>query len=99
MSVIISLGKINAGDTLELLKLAYFGNKQALINGFKKVGILIKDESDLNLLNELSIKGEDISGKIKDSNNNPLSFSVIKIAKEVIITKQQMMDSKIKIAK
>lgn len=74
-----SKSKLLAGDALELLRFNFALNCERLKSEFDKVDVEIIEDKDLIMLSELSKNKLDISGAVKDDNNNPVMFDVVKI--------------------
>lgn len=78
-------------DVLTLLKFGWAVNKKALIDVFKKNGIDIESEKDLQGLADLHNTGKDKSGVLKDKNGNPMFFDVVAIlASEKTATEEEL---------
>lgn len=77
-TVYIDKGKFQRRDLLTLLKFAYAADPQETKEVFSRIGITIKDESDLELLAELHKSGGDLAGAFKVNGNQPVYFDVMK---------------------
>lgn len=75
----ISKSGLQSGNPLELLKFAWLLNEQKLKDAFLKVRVGIDTDDDLIDLAKLSVNKADIRGLIKDENNNPIMFDVVRI--------------------
>lgn len=79
MDIKISKSGLQSGDPLSLLKFAWLINPEKLKSAFLKANVEIENEADLILLSDISTKRIDVEGKIKDANNNPIMFDVVRI--------------------
>lgn len=75
----ISKSGLQSGNPLELLKFAWLINEQKLKDAFLKVRVGIDTDDDLIDLAKLSISKADVNGLIKDENQNPIMFDVVRI--------------------
>lgn len=75
----ISKSGLQSGNPLELLKFAWLLNSEKLKAAFLKVRVGIDTDDDLIDLAKISVSKADVSGAIKDENNNPIMFDVVRI--------------------
>lgn len=75
----ISKSGLQSGNPLELLKFAWLLNEQKLKDAFLKVRVGIDVDDDLIDLAKLHANKADVNGAIKDENNNPIMFDVIRV--------------------
>ena len=57
---------------------------------FAKIGIRIQNMGDLKYLKVAHKKGLDINGKIKNSNGNRIYFDILKLCKNVNLSKKEL---------
>lgn len=70
---------MQSGNPISLLQFAWLINPEKLKQQFSKANVEIENEADLILLSDISKNKIDVEGKIKDVNNNPIMFDVVRI--------------------
>lgn len=78
----ISKSGLQNGNPLSFLLFAWMINPEKLKNAFSKF-VELNDVEDLISLSEISKQKADVSGKLRDANNNPLMFNVVEILKSL----------------
>jgi len=63
---------------------------ERIMNAFAKVGIAVDDESDITELVNLHKRGGDVNGELKDKNNNPIVFNVLKVMQSIDVDKAEL---------
>lgn len=78
----ISKSGLQNGNPLSLLLFAWMINPEKLKNAFSKF-VELNDVEDLIGLSEAIKQKQDMSGKLRDANNNPLMFNGVEILKSL----------------
>lgn len=89
----ISKSGLQSGNPLELLKMSWLLNSKKLQDAFSKVQVQINNEDDLIALFEIAKNKLDVSGQIKDANDNPLMFDTIMILRGIKYTPQEAQNA------
>jgi hypothetical protein len=96
----ISKSKLKAGDLLETMKFSYCADKEEFVKAFKRIGLPINSESDLETLNEWSKAGLDKLGKIKNEKGELVKFNIKNFVKyNIKLRHNQVLNCKIKFDK
>ena len=93
----ISYNKLKEGDILTSLKFAYAADRKVTTDRFADVGVLVRSESDLDALAELSNSGADKMGMLKVNNTKPIYFSVREVLGKINVRHSELKNSNIKI--
>ncbi|HMT03304.1 MAG TPA: hypothetical protein PKD00_08380 [Burkholderiales bacterium] len=72
----ISKSKLKSGDLLETMRFSYCADRESFVDSFAKIGLPIKSESDLILLNKWHNEGWDKAGMIKNSKGDNLVIDI-----------------------
>jgi len=94
-----SVAKIRQGDIKERALLTYAIRPNELFEALEAGGVACYGDcmkSEIVALAELSEKGEDKKGVLKDEENNPIYFDFRKIVGSVKVKKSQLFNGKVK---
>lgn len=80
---------LQSRNPLQLLQLAWYINPEKVKYEFGKVEVDIQKEEDLITLSKLHENKLDISGAVKDVDNNPVMFDVIRVVNSIKYNKQE----------
>jgi len=90
----ISASGLEKQDTFELLKLAYYADRGNLVLAFRKIGVIIKNISDIKKLADISRTGNDTKGVMITTvrgRKKRIYADIRNIVKNIQISKPQMM--------
>lgn len=93
----LSVKKLKDGDILETIKFVYYSDKQAFVDKFAKLGILIEGDKDLEKLAQLANRGGDVRGEIRDLKGKPIMFEVRTFVRSIIPNPETLKQSEIKL--
>jgi hypothetical protein len=74
----------------EWLKFAFNVDRAEFTAAFAKIGLSVKTQEDLDGLAELHRTKGDVKGFIKNTKGKPIYFDVLKIVKNINITKDEL---------
>lgn len=96
----ISKSKLKSGDLLETMKFSFCADREEFIKAFKKIGLPITSESDLDTLNQWSKKGLDVLGQIKNEHGEFVRLNIENFVKyDIKLRHNQVLNCKIKFDK
>ena len=87
----ISISALKADDVKTWLLYPYTVDPIEFKASFAKIGIRIRNKEDISRLLELRNRNFDIYGKVKNSQGRRIYFDILKIAKNVNLSRNELV--------
>lgn len=88
--ITINKNKLNEGDIDSLLQLIYFISPDKFFSAFKKIGVKISEQKDVEALSEIIKKKLDVNGQLINDEGNNIFFDALDIIKKIKFSKDEI---------